>query len=257
MTTSHWAQRSQHWNRSVPPLRYDAVALQTLKELIGDKTNKIVLLGVTTELAEAFPNILAVDSEPNMIANVWIGNTDTKEARLDSWLTIDLEDNSMSATIGDGSINQVAFPHDQKTLLTRILSWLEPGGVFACRMYTRPDTAVTREHLIEQGIRPTVNWSAYRRMLAMYLAELEGQTIHTRNITGLFNELFPDRSILPWTKEQLEMVDTYATSKLQSCLPTRKELEQIFPDGITATFVDTGDYDLAEYCPILTFTKPL
>jgi hypothetical protein len=91
----------------------------------------------------------------------------------------------------------------------------------------------------------------------MYLAEQEGQTIRTSNITGLFNELFPDRSVLPWTKEQLEMVDTYATSKLQSCLPTRKELEQIFPDGIVATFVDTGDYDLAEYCPILTFTKPL
>ena len=255
-TTSHWAQRSQHWGRSGPPLRYDAVALQTLKELVGDKTNKVVLLGVTRELAEAFPNILALDSEPNMISNVWIGNTETKEARLANWLTVELADNSISATIGDGSVNQVAFPHDQKALLTKILSWLEPGGVFACRMYTRPDTPVTREQLIEQGIRPTINWSAYRRMLSMHLAEIEGQTIRTSNITALFDSLFPDRSILPWTKEQLEMVDTYATSKLQSCLPTRKELEQIFPDGVEVTFVDTGDYDLAEYCPILTFTKP-
>ena len=94
-------------------------------------------------------------------------------------------------------------------------------------------------------------------MLSMYLAELEGQTIQTRNITGLFNQLFPDRSVLPWTPEQLEMVDTYATSRLKSCLPTRKELEQIFPDGVSVSFVDTGDYDLAEYCPIMTFTKPL
>ena len=257
MTTSHWAQRSQHWNRSVPPLRYDSVALATLKELVGDKTNRVVLLGVTRELAEAFPNILAIDSEPNMIANVWIGNTDNKQALLANWLTVELADNSVSATIGDGSVNQVAFPHDQKFLLTRILSWLEPGGVFACRMYTRPDTPITQEQLVEQGIRPTVNWSAYRRMLSMYLAEQEGQTIRTSNITGLFNELFPDRGILPWTREQLEMIDTYAASRLQSCLPTRQELEQIVPDGIVATFVDTGDYDLAEYCPILTFTKPL
>jgi hypothetical protein len=257
MITSHWAQRSQHWNRSVPPLRYDAVALQTLKELVGDKTNRIVLLGVTRELALEFPNILAIDNEPNMIANVWIGNSDSKQAQLANWLTVDLEDNSMSATIGDGSINQLAFPHDQKRLLTRILDWLEPGGVFACRMYTRPDTPITREQLVEQGLRPTINWSAYRRMLSMYLAELEGQTIQTRNITGLFNELFPDRSILSWTAEQLEMIDTYATSNLKSCLPTRRELEQIFPDGIKVRFVDTGDYDLAEYCPILTFTKPL
>ena len=42
MTNSHWAQRSQHWNRSVPPLRYDAVALATLKELVGDRTDRIV-----------------------------------------------------------------------------------------------------------------------------------------------------------------------------------------------------------------------
>ena len=91
----------------------------------------------------------------------------------------------------------------------------------------------------------------------MHLAEIEGQTIQTSNITELFNSLFPSREILPWTREQLEMIDTYATSRLKSCLPTRRELEQIFPDGVSVSFVDTGNYDLAEYCPIMTFTKPL
>jgi hypothetical protein len=72
----------------------------------------------------------------------------------------------------------------------------------------------------------------------------------------LFNGLFPDRSILPWTKEQLEMVDTYATSKLYSCLPTRKELEQIIPaKAREARFIDVGNYDLAYCCPVLTFKK--
>jgi hypothetical protein len=255
MTNSHWAHRSKHWSRSVPPLRYDKVALETLKELVGTKTDKILLLGVTRELATSFPNILAIDFEPNMIKNVWIGDTDTKIAREGNWLTLELEPGSLSAVIGDGSINQVAFPHDQKRLLTKILDWLEPGGIFACRMYTRPETPFTRAQLIEQGLRPTINWSAYRRMLCMYLAELEGQTILNRNITGLFNELFPDRSQMPWTQDELEMIDTYATSKLQSCLPTRTELRQIFPDGVTTEFVDTGDYDFAEYCPILTFKK--
>ena len=257
MINSHWALRSQHWNRSVPPLRYDSVALQTLKELIGDRTNKIVVLGVTRELVELFPNILAIDNEPTMLTNVWIGDTATKSAMLANWLEVNLESNTYSATIGDGSINQVAFPQDQKSLLTKIYDWLEPGGIFACRMYTRPEKPITREYLIEQGKHPTINWSAYRRLLCMHLAELEGQTILTRNLTGLFNELFPDRTGLPWTPEELEMVDTYAASKLKSCLPTRHELTQIFPDGVEVTFVDTGNYDLAEYCPIMTFTKPL
>lgn len=256
-TNSHWAKRSQHWSRSTPPLRYDSVALQTLKDLIGTRTNRIVLLGVTRELAESFPNILAIDSEPNMIEKVWIGNSDQKSAHLGDWLTVELADNTYSATIGDGSINQVAFPHDQKRLLTRILNWLEPGGIFACRMYTRPDVPLTKTDLIKEGLAPTVNWSAYRRMLSMYLAERDGQTIKTSKITELFNDLFPDRSVLPWTDEQLEMIDTYATSRLKSCLPTRRELEQIFPDGVDVQFIDTGNYDLAEYCPIMTFTKPL
>ena len=183
MINSHWALRSQHWNRSVPPLRYDSVALQTLKELIGDRTNKIVVLGVTRELVELFPNILAIDNEPTMLTNVWIGDTATKSAMLANWLEVNLESNTYSATIGDGSINQVAFPQDQKSLLTKIYDWLEPGGIFACRMYTRPDTPITREDLIREGITPTVNWSAYRRMLSMYLAEQHGQTIETKLIT--------------------------------------------------------------------------
>ena len=192
-----------------------------------------------------------------MISNVWIGDTATKSARLADWLTIQLESNTYSGTIGDGSINQVAFPHDQKALLTKIYKWLKPGGIFACRMYTRPDVRISRVDLIREGITPTVNWSAYRRMLSMHLADQHGQTIETRLITDLFNDLFPDRGILPWTQEQLEMVDTYSHSGMRSCLPTREELQQIAPDGVELTFIDTGDYDLAEYCPIMTFTKPL
>jgi hypothetical protein len=123
-------------------------------------------------------------------------------------------------------------------------------------MYTRPDTPITLDDLRREGLNPTINWSAYRRMLSMYLAEIEGQTIHTRNITAVFDELFPDRTILPWTAQELEMIDTYATSKLQSCLPTRKELEQIIPARAREVrFVDVGNYDLAHCCPVLTFKK--
>ena len=256
MTTSHWAQRSQHWNRSQPPLRPDPAAVRLIQDLIGNTTSDILLLGVTRELTLAFENVLAVEREPNMIANVWLGDTDSKRVIHNDWLKVQFPLERFGGAVGDGSINQVAFPHDQLQLLDRILDWLEPGGTFACRMYTRPDTAITLDDLRREGLTPTINWSAYRRMLSMYLAEIEGQTIHTRNITGVFNELFPDRSILPWTQQELEMIDTYATSKLQSCLPTRKELEQIIPARAREVqFLDVGDYDLAHCCPVLTFKK--
>jgi len=256
MTTSHWAQRSQHWNRSQPPLRPDPAAVQLIQDLIGNTTSDILLLGVTRELTQAFENVVAVEREPGMISNVWLGDTTTKRVIHNDWLKVQFPHERFGGAVGDGSINQVAFPHDQLQLLDRILDWLEPGGVFACRMYTRPDTPITLDDLRREGLTPTINWSAYRRMLSMYLAEIEGQTIHTRNITAVFDELFPDRSILPWTQQELEMIDTYATSKLQSCLPTRKELEQIIPSRAREVqLLDVGNYDLAHCCPVLTFKK--
>jgi hypothetical protein len=214
------------------------------------------LLGVTRELTQAFENLVAVEREPGMISNVWLGDTDSKRVIHNDWLKVQFPHERFGGAVGDGSINQVAFPHDQLELLDRILDWLEPGGTFACRMYTRPDTPITLDDLRGEGLNPTINWSAYRRMLSMYLAEIEGQTIHTRNITAVFDELFPDRSILPWTPQELEMIDTYATSKLQSCLPTRKELEQIIPSRARdVQFIDVGNYDLAHCCPVLTFKK--
>jgi hypothetical protein len=256
MTTSHWAQRSQHWNRSQPPLRPDTAAVQLIQDLIGNTTSDILLLGVTRELTQAFENVVAVERETGMISNVWLGDTTTKRVIHNDWLKVQFPHERFGGAVGDGSINQVAFPHDQLELLDRILDWLEPGGVFACRMYTRPDTPVTLDDLRREGLNPTINWSAYRRLLTMYLAEIEGQTIHTRNITAVFDELFPDRSILPWTQQELEMIDTYANSKLQSCLPTRKELEQIIPSRAREVqFLDVGNYDLAYCCPILTFKK--
>jgi hypothetical protein len=256
MTTSHWAQRSQHWNRSQPPLRPDPAAVQLIQDLIGNTTSDILLLGVTRELTQAFENVVAVEREPGMISNVWLGDTDSKRVIHNDWLKVQFPHERFGGAVGDGSVNQVAFPHDQLQLLDRILDWLEPGGVFACRMYTRPDTPITLDDLRREGLNPSINWSAYRRMLSMYLAEIEGQTIHTRNITAVFDELFPDRSILPWTQKELEMIDTYATSKLQSCLPTRKELEQIIPARARdVQFIDVGNYDLAHCCPVLTFKK--
>jgi hypothetical protein len=256
MTTSHWAQRSQHWNRSQPPLRPDPAAVQLIQDLIGNTTSDILLLGVTRELTVAFENVVAVEREPGMISNVWLGDTESKRVIHNDWLKVQFPHERFGGAVGDGSINQVAFPHDQLQLLDRILDWLEPGGVFACRMYTRPDTPITLDDLRREGLMPTINWSAYRRMLTMYLAEIEGQTIHTRNITAVFDELFPDRNILPWTQQELEMIDTYATSKLQSCLPTRKELEQIIPSRAREVqFLDVGNYDLAHCCPVLTFKK--
>jgi hypothetical protein len=133
------------------------------------------------------------------------------------------------------------------------MSMLKPGGVFACRMFTRPDKPIELDQLYQESVDPTVNFSAYRRLLPMYLAELHGPVVPVNQISTLFNQLFPDRSQLPWTAEQLSKIDDYSNSDTTTWFPTRDEILTLFPKG--ARFIDVGTYDIADTCPILVFNK--
>jgi hypothetical protein len=70
-------------------------------------------------------------------------------------------------------------------------------------------------------------------------------------IPKLFDELFPDPSVLPWTN--IDAINDYRTSTSTSWFPTRQEILDIAPAG--SRFVDVGTYDIADTCPILTFVK--
>jgi SAM-dependent methyltransferase len=186
-----------------------------------------------------------------MIERVWPGNTATKTASFDNWLTVDLPLEHFDGIIGDGSVNMLAYPVEVRQLFKRTLSWLKPGGVFAARMFTRPDTPITREHILVEAAAPTMGFSAWRRLFNMLLAEQHGGIFPVTEIPKLFDELFPDPSVLPWTN--IDAINDYRTSTSTSWFPTRQEILDIAPAG--SRFVDVGTYDIADTCPILTFTK--
>ena len=142
---------------------------------------------------------------------------------------------------------------DIPVMLERARTLLKPSGVFTCRMFTRPDTPITLSRLYQEAVGPTVNFSAYRRLLPMYLAEVHGPVVPVNQISTLFDQLFPDRSQLPWTAEQLSKIDDYHNSDTTTWFPTRDEILELSPKG--SRFIDVGTYDIANTCPILTFTK--
>jgi len=254
MKKTHWAARSQHWGKIGPPLQPNQEVIDAFINLIPADSN-ILLLGVTPQIANAYTNVTSVDYSPSMIEHVWPGNTATKQAIEADWLTIDL-DQKFDAVIGDGSINMVEYPKDIKTIFERAYNWLSPDGVFAMRFFTRPDEPITREQLIAEGLNPTVNFSAYRRLLPMYIAEREGSCIRSSLMLDLFNELFPDRSILKWDPEHIVSIDSYKDTESTGWYPTRAEILEFVPLGAKdVRFVDAGTYDIAYTCPILTFTK--
>jgi len=251
MTTTHWAERSRTWGQNGPPLQPNQEIVDCFASLIPTTAN-IILMGVTPQIANAYTYVTAVDREPAMIENVWPGNSETKRAINDNWLTVELPENYYDGIIGDGSINMLEIK-DVEFMLNKAKKLLRPGGAFACRMFTRPDTPITMERLHAEARNPTVNFSAYRRLIPMYIAAQNGPVVPVRLIANLFDQMFPDRTILKWTAEQMTTMDAYRNSDATTWFPTRQEILDLAPAG--SGYVESGTYDIADTCPILTFTK--
>jgi len=251
MTTTHWAERSRTWGRNGPPLQPNQEIVDCFASLIPSTAN-IILMGVTPQIANAYTYVTAVDRESAMIENVWPGNSETKRAINDNWLTVELPEGYYDGIIGDGSINMLEIK-DVEFMLNKAKKLLRLGGVFACRMFTRPDTPITMERLHAEACNPTVNFSAYRRLIPMYIAAQNGPVVPVRLIAELFDQMFPDRSQLPWTAEQMSTMDAYRTSDATTWFPTRQEILDLAPAG--SRYIESGTYDIADTCPILTFTK--
>jgi ubiquinone/menaquinone biosynthesis C-methylase UbiE len=256
MSKTHWAARSQHWGKIGPPLQPNQEVIDAFTALIPvDK--RILMLGVTPQIANAYTDVTAVDFSPSMIEHVWPGNTETKHAYEDNWLTVGIEDEQFDALLGDGSINMVGYPHEIKFMFERSYRWLKPGGTFAMRFFTRPTTDITKEQLVEEAMNPTMSFSAYRRLLPMYVAASEGNScIRQSRMLEVFDEMFPDRSQLKWDPDHITSIDSYRDTTTTSWFPTRAEILEFVPSAAKdVRFVDAGTYDIANTCPILTFKR--
>ena len=248
--TTHWAARSLTYGQSGPPLNPNQEIIDGFTKLVPTNGN-ILLLGVTRKIAEAYEHVTAVDYSEAMIQRVWPGNTDTKQAHYDNWLTVDLPDRAYDGILGDGSVNMLAYPVEVKHLFKRSLMWLKPGGVFAARVWTRPDKPITRERILQEAANPTMGFTAFRRLFNMLIADRNGSVFPVTKIAELFDDMFPDPSVLPWP--DTSSIDPYRTSTATSWFPTRQEILDIAPTG--SRFLDVGTYDIADTCPILTFIK--
>jgi hypothetical protein len=258
---THWQKYHATWSKLEAPLRPNAETLSKIVELTGPVTGPVLLLGVTPELAQSYEHVLGVDKNKAMIDNVWPGNTATKQARHADWLDLEESKNHFAAAVGDGSLNAVTTLREMRQVLARVVDLLAPQGRFACRLYERPETPFTEEHLRDLGSRPaTVNFHAFKWQLAMHLAEASGAAIPVVLIRERFNELFPDRDKLArdtgWPRGLIDMIDIYRGSPTTYVFPNRREFLDALPKGISeARFEPCGSYDLAQCCPMLTFAK--
>jgi hypothetical protein len=249
---------SNNWDKLTSPARPAESVINSYKSLVP--TDSILLLGVTPEIANAYTNVLAIDRDPKMLENVWPGDTANKHAVNSSWETF-LPGRKFDGIIGDIALAMLADKKRITSFNQKVLDLLNPGGTTAQRILHKPKEHVTKQHLKDMLSRPaTINFSAFKWTMFMYYAEEIHYKLKVTNIHKLFNEICPVREAVSeatgWSIDEINSIDIYEHSDWELAVMSKKEWLETIPKGATnVKFTYQDDYDLAELCPILSFSK--
>jgi hypothetical protein len=258
---THWAERIKRWNQIRPPMRPAAETVKNIQKLVAADQGPVMILGVTSELYQAFPQVHGYDREQVMIDNIWPGDTADKKVYLSDWKTQQVPEGKYAGVVGDGSLNMLLFPVEAALVLNRCMTWLKPGGTVAIRVFTRPVKTITAEQV--QLVPELLNWDAFRCVLNMHIAGTSDVNIPSVQMLYHFDRLFPDRAKLAeqanWDLSHMcQTMDAYKGSQSMTSYPTRDQwLAVVPPDATHVQFVEETSYDLSKYFPILTFRKPV
>ena len=151
--TNHRQRYHRAWSQLTPPLRPHPDVVAAVKEQIKDRHGRTLLLGVTPELADVAPDLVAVDRNLSMVANVWPGNTSSRCAVVGDSRNSNFAPAVFSLCIGDGSLCGLKYPTEIAALfdeLNRILERKRPDSLpalsFARRR--RDDLWAKRKRLV-------------------------------------------------------------------------------------------------------------
>jgi hypothetical protein len=247
----------RRWAALKPPLRPNAEVVGALRAATEDWGARVLLLGVTPELAAIGDTMVAVDMSAAMIAAAWPGDTGTRCAVHGNWLAMPLWRREFTAVIGDGSLAFLPMT-EYARLFEQLEPLLLPGARLAIRFYETPEDCETIAQLradIMAGDRS--GFHAFKWRLAMAIAaESRDPNVPVVLIHEVFEREFGDRTALSkasgWTLEEIAEIDQYARQDTVFSFPTRRQLLAALPRTLSnPRFAASGRYELAERCPIL------
>jgi hypothetical protein len=231
--------------------------------LVAGCKGRVLLLGVTPELAAIGSRIVAADWSASAVAKMWPGNGRARQALRANWLALPCGAGTFSAAIGDGSLNCLLYPRDYRHALGELARVVRPGGRIAIRLYTRPEIGESQSVIRTQALAGdvgTIHALKWRLAHAM-CAERAVANVAVRDILATFNHMFPDRSALrgatAWTDEEIATVDAYRDLADVFSFPTVDQVLAVMPPWWgTARLEWPGRYELAERCPLLIIDVP-
>jgi hypothetical protein len=252
-----WEAFHQRWASLAPPLRPDAEVCAAIRRFIDECAARVLVLGVTPELADLGRETFAMDWSANSLARIWPGNTKSRRAVQCDWRRLPVAAASITAAIGDGSFNCLDYPAGYERLFQQLACAVRPGGRIAVRTYLTPArseglAAVRTAAML--GRIGTVHALKWRLAMAICV-EAGNPNVPVQTILEVFNREFPDRRALAratgWCAKAIALLDTYARSPDVFSFPTPAQILASVPEGLTGRLLAVGSYELAERCPVL------
>jgi SAM-dependent methyltransferase len=263
VTENHWTAYHRRWARLTAPLRPDRDVVDGFVQALTGHSDRVLLLGVTPELADIGAEVTAIDRSPTMIAHVWPGDTARRRALAGDWLELPAPGRRFTAAVGDGSLNALTWPDGQRSLYSGLTRVLEPGGRFAARLFVAPAHSESLDAVAAEARAGRIrSFHAFKWRLAMALVAAAGDpNLRVESILQAFESAFPDRARLAadtgWSREDIDTIDVYRQSGEVYSFPTEAQFRAAIPAGFSAPlFRAAGGYELAGRCPLMILDLP-
>src|SRR5688572_2802873 len=213
-----------------PPLRPARSVIKTYRRLVAGYDQKVLLLGVTPELADLGRCMVAVDKSAGVISRLWSVHAADHHALLGDWRALPLASKSFTAIVGDGSLNWLRYPEDYLRVFNEIARVARPAGMVAVRVYCTPEATETLEEaraLALSGREASFHALKWRIAMAMTAAR-RGANLFVTDILTTFDLIFPDRNELAvktgWRRQVIDTIDNYRDSAVAYSFPTKTQL---------------------------------
>lgn len=253
---SHFKNLAQQWGALSLPLRPRSPVPETLKALLPETAEKVLMLGVTPDYADLAPDLTALDHSDVMVDQVWPGDSDHRRAIIGRWADMPFADNSFDAVIGDGSLSMVYFPSGMDQVLTEVRRVLRKGGTAMFRIYTSPDEKpsdaeiISYCHSLKGHNVDALRW----RFVVHAVHDSPTPNIVSGDAWRVFEAMFPDPLPLMahngWGQAELDRFALCKGGAMALSVPTRAMTAQIIGQHFGhVSFVSSGTYPMAELCP--------
>jgi hypothetical protein len=235
----------------------DAAIVARYAELIADRDERVLLLGITRALAGLGRNLAAIDKSETQIERMWPGDRQDRRAVLGDWREMEPPRECYTAAIGDGCLSTLDWPGEYCNVLERVADAVKPRGAVVIRCFIAPDEPETLGQIADEVLsgRET-DAHATRWRVAMAAADANG-AIAASDLAANWRRMFPPLPELAertgWNLEAMELLlGSFERATLRYSFVTRAAVLDTLPASLVdARFVSSGDYPLAERCPFL------